>query len=658
MSMKNVKEDTERIKNEQDKAEVIKKGEEKVAELKDRLDPDRPSTPVEPTEKTELSTIKTDDFELTLTNKGAGIQNAKLLKHFSKVDSKDEYVTLNGSRKSPIGALSSAPKKIDESVWTLKGPATATSVTYARETKDKLYIEKTFRLPEHGRRYEIEMELSIRNDSGEAIDLSETRTKYIYAGGGEPLHWHEWSMQMGLYYREDGNTYNAYNVDRFGRKKKILGIFGRSEKPYLVFPLKGVPANNLAFAGVNNQFFTTLIQAHDPQDAFIWGSKYDSIVDGDEEKSLARNTRGVEIAMGLPHEMTFAPGDQKTLTYDLYIGPKEAEVLLKADKAHKHGWKLALNYDQIPIFGKIFGWAIKHLAEGLEWMMRKIHGLCGNWGVAIILLTILVRLLMWPVYAKSARSMKRMSKLSPMMAELKEKYPDDPQKVQKETMKLYSKYNINPVGGCLPMFLQLPVFLGFYRMLWGAVELRHESFMGFVTDLTMPDNLMMLGSFPLNILPILMSIASFIQMAMTPKTGDNTQRMIFMMMPVMFLVFCYNFASGLALYWTISNVFTIFQTWLMGKLPEPELKESTKEKPKKKGWMTKLQDKLEEAQLMAEQQQQQKGGGGPKGKKTASVGSNKKKKKQQQQPQPGQSRTKLPSQKGSRHTTSKKKKRK
>ncbi|MCL4153453.1 UNVERIFIED_CONTAM: hypothetical protein GTU68_007349, partial [Idotea baltica] len=179
-----------------------------------------------------------------------------------------------------------------------------------------------------------------------------------------------------------------------------------------------------------------------------------------------------------------------------------------------------------------------------------LNGLVGNFGVAIIIITILIRLLIWPVYAKSARSMKRMAKLTPLMKEIKEKHADDPQKMNQETMKLYQTYGINPLGGCLPMFIQLPIFLAFYRMLWSAVELRHESFL-WVSDLSMPD--------VFYTIPVLMGLTSFIQIAITPKTGDKTQQMIFMFMPLIFLVICYNFASALALYWTVSNAFSILQ---------------------------------------------------------------------------------------------------
>ncbi len=625
--------------------------------------PDGPVAPSVPAPR-EI-TLSTDLLRLSLTNRGAGIARAELLEHRRELDSEGEYVTINETREAPIGALSSEPNEVDLSLWTVK-EEDERSVVFQRQTPDGLFLEKTFRLPDEDRPYEVVMELTVRNDSGERLDLGETDLRYLYAGGAAPLHFNEWSMQIGLFYRENESTFRTKTVDYFGGGQKILGIFGGSEKPYAVLPSETKIADNLAWAGVNNQFFATLLHAREPSDGQVWADKYPVVIDGDEEQSRSKRMRGCELAMSLPR-LDMKPGDQKTLTYDLYIGPKESSIL----KQSEGGRELIMNYSQIPVFGAILGWAIQPLAAGLDWGMIKIKGIVGSYGWAIVILTLIIRLLVWPIYAKSARSMKRMSKLAPIMKEIKEKHPDDPQKVNQETMKLYREYGINPLGGCLPMFIQLPVFLAFYRMIWGAAELRHESFLGFVQDLTMPDEVAMIPGLgiPLNILPILMGVTSFIQMAMMPKTGDNTQRMIFMMMPLIFLVICYNFASGLALYWTTSNLFSILQTWVMNKMPEPELTKSAKAKPDKKGFFERLQERMEEVQA---QQQGNAAGKSTPVKKSApagrSAGTNKptkaaakkkspKKRQQPDMPQPGQSRTKLASERGSRHTKSKKKKR-
>jgi YidC/Oxa1 family membrane protein insertase len=181
---------------------------------------------------------------------------------------------------------------------------------------------------------------------------------------------------------------------------------------------------------------------------------------------------------------------------------------------------------------------------------------------------------------------------------IKEKYPDDPTKMNQEVMKLYKKFGVNPIGGCLPMLLQIPIFFGFYRMLQYAVELRHEPFLWWVQDLSQPDTIGHVMGFPINLLPIIMTLTSFAQMAMMPKTGDKMQQRLMMFMPFMFLFFCYSFASALALYWTTQNLFTIFQTWLTAKLPEPQLKEKAEDpsKPKKKGFMERMIEKQEELQ--------------------------------------------------------------
>ncbi len=256
-----------------------------------------------------------------------------------------------------------------------------------------------------------------------------------------------------------------------------------------------------------------------------------------------------------------------------------------------------MNYDGIPVVGWVLGWAIKPLAAFLIKALVWMQGVVGQFGFAIILITIMIRIAIWPVYAKSTRTMKKMAKLGPLQKELKEKYKDEPERLNRETMQLYRDHQINPAGGCLPMFIQMPVFLGFYRMLFSAVELRHQSFL-WVEDLAMPDTLFhipFLGNMPFNLLPLLMAVTMVIQMQLTPKSGDKTQQRIFMFMPVFFLFICYNFAAALALYWTTQNIFSIGQTWLMNKLPEPELKK-VKSKKKSGGFLARLAEQAEAQQ--------------------------------------------------------------
>jgi YidC/Oxa1 family membrane protein insertase len=181
---------------------------------------------------------------------------------------------------------------------------------------------------------------------------------------------------------------------------------------------------------------------------------------------------------------------------------------------------------------------------------------------------------LWPVQNKATKEMRKMAALSPKMTEMREKHKDNPQKLNEETMKLYKEYGVNPFSGCLPMLIQIPIFFGFYAMLGTAIELRNSSFF-WVVDLSQPDTITHLLGFPINILPLLMAGTMVWQMIITPKTGDAMQQRIFYFMPIIFLVFCYNYASGLALYWTTQNLFSIVQLYFTRNQPLPTLEKKS-----------------------------------------------------------------------------------
>ncbi len=560
----------------------------------------------------EKAILENDFVRLNLTNQGASVQTAEMKKHPRHLD-KPDLIAINETATHGIGTLSSAPKEFDTVNWAVVSK-TATSVTFEKPTSDGLKLKKTISLPGEGSDpYEIKITLVTENPTAAPLDPG---TRYLYTGSAAPLHLNEWSIQIGSYWMARDGDFEYKTVDHFGGKK-VFGVFGKDEIPFDRFPVK-----ELHWAGVNDQFFTTIVKPDTAYEGEVWTSRFPVTVEGDEAASRKKRMFASEAALSLP-KIVIQPGASASVSFDIYLGPKEFARLKKlGDRSER-----VMHYDEVPIFGWIFGWAIKPLASVLITGLVMLKGWVGGFGLAIILITILIRLLIWPVYAKSARSMKRMSKLTPLMKDIKEKYSDNPQKMNEETMKLYKTYGINPLGGCLPMFIQLPVFLAFYRMLWSAVELRHESFL-WVTDLAMPDTLFTIPGLdiPIHPLPILMGISSFIQIAITPKTGDKTQQMIFMMMPIIFIFICYNFAAALSLYWTVSNTFSILQTWLMNKLPEPELVK--KAGSGKKGFMQRMQEQAEAAK--------QARGNAPTG--------------------PG-SRTKMPGEKGDRHEKGKKKRR-
>ena len=182
------------------------------------------------------------------------------------------------------------------------------------------------------------------------------------------------------------------------------------------------------------------------------------------------------------------------------------------------------------------------------------------------MLTIIVRVVFWPVTHKSTESMKRMAQVAPLVNALREKYKDNPTKQQQEIMALYKEHKVNPLGGCLPMLIQIPVFFALFTVLRSAIELRFADFL-WIKDLSEPENLFQ-GMIPfvgsLNLLPLLMSFTMWLQMKLSPSAGDPTQqKMMAVMMPIMMLFFLYSFAAGLALYWTTQNVLMIIQQLLM-----------------------------------------------------------------------------------------------
>lgn len=265
-------------------------------------------------------------------------------------------------------------------------------------------------------------------------------------------------------------------------------------------------------------------------------------------------TKGLLQLVYLTDPFQLEGNEIKSFKLRFYIGPKELSTLALAE----HQLASAVDYGW-------FTFIAKPLVYVLDWFYRYTH----NWGVAIILLTIVIKILFWPLTQKSYQSMQKMKKIQPKMTQIREKYKGDREKMNQELMGLYRTYKVNPMGGCLPMLLQIPVFFALYRMLNGAVELRHEPFMLWIDDLTAPDRLPIgfdipyLGGLP--VLTLLMGITMFIQQKMTPSAGDPRQDQIMMIMPVMFTVFFVNFPSGLVLYWLVNNVLSIAQQYWVNR---------------------------------------------------------------------------------------------
>lgn len=549
----------------------------------------------------ELVRLETDKVSFVLSNKGGGIKYAEFKeqkavvisterKHLSKEKLADpELVHLNRYGDSVVGAL------VDGGVDGALGltyqliSQDEKSVTFGAKTPNGLTIAKIWTLIEivnEAAEYRIDLTVKLKNSNKEGAGNIALKSYGIHAGSAG-----------ALFKGEDINATGFFIYDGKLRFKKQSwfgkGIF-RDPRPRYE-ELK----EDVLYVGVSNQFFTTMVGKKKPSDATVWAKAPEMLL---EKTGGGGKKRFVSMAWSLPDEV-LSPGDTETIRYEVFMGPKDNKIVRQLGKGRGE----LMHYGFFSIISRPLNALLNFYHDGVFSKFADKWA----WGFAIILVTFTIRIVIWPLHNASTRTMKRMSKLQPMMAELKEKYPDDPQKAQTETMKLYKEYDINPVGGCLPMFAQIPIFFGFYSMLRSAVELRGAEFM-WVKDLALPDTVFefpfslpfMSGPLPLNLLPILMMATMFIQMQMTPKTGDPMQRRIFMLMPFMFFFFCYNFASALALYWTAQNIFSIGQTWLMNRQPEVEMK---KRKPGKKSFMEKMAEKAEQAQEM--QKQAKKSGG-------------------------------------------------
>ncbi len=543
-------------------------------------------TPPSPTTE-ETIVLENEKVSFTLTNIGAGIKYAEFKNH-QNVGDKTTKVRINRHGGGPIGGLVDSNQNLDTTAFSYLPDQSdpGKSAVYIQTLPSGLIVKKTYSLEEEkskipGSHFFINLSIAIQNTTQANFDLSQYS---LYLGSAAPLYEKERPTHTGFFWYEN-------KAMHFKAATEFKGGWFSSAKTTIASESE----NPIAYAGVTDQFFTTVVRPKNPQMTQVWGKPQQIRL-----KKDGLTLAAVRAAISLP-ETSISPAAVTVLDYKIFTGPKANTMLRKLDNsdAAGKGWGEVMQYGWFWFVSRPLNWLLNNLHEGIDNFSTT-----QSWGLAIICLTIIVRLCIWPLHAKSTRSMKRMSKLQPKMAELKEKHKDDPTKLNTEMMGLYRKYGINPLGGCLPMFIQIPIFFGFFRMLDYAVELRGQPFL-WVDDLSQPDTFAIVFGIPINILPIVMAITSVIQMAMMPKTGDKMQQRIMMFMPLMFFFFCYNYASALALYWTVQNIFSIGQTYLMNKIPEPEL--VLRKDGGKKSWVQRMAEK--QAQMQKAQAQRAKSGG-------------------------------------------------
>lgn len=308
-------------------------------------------------------------------------------------------------------------------------------------------------------------------------------------------------------------------------------------------------AENYAFNGVISKNTSNTIEKVEDGDAKKEGEIFpNSIFIASVDRyyaTLLFSKNSFEAIVGSQDEMPMPfiklEGDA---TLQGYVGPKDYEVLKSIDRSLVD----VIEYGRITFFAKY-----------IFMLLNFLYGYVNNWGVAIILLTLIIRIILYPLTYKGMIGMQKLKDLAPKMKELQEKYKDDKQKLQVAMMELYKKHGANPVGGCLPLILQIPVFFAIYRVLYNAVELKSADFILWIHDLSLMD--------PYFVLPIIMGITMYLQQSLTPSTfTDPMQQKIFKYLPVVFTIFLITFPAGLVLYWTINNIISIAQQLIINKI--------------------------------------------------------------------------------------------
>jgi YidC/Oxa1 family membrane protein insertase len=499
---------------------------EEVASKPDFSVPDETPAPQRtPTTASEKHiVVETPLYKITFSNVDAAIKSVKLKKYRLTTDPQApfvELVTLEGGARDflkgrffyrPATQSDTLAYEVSDEAIRLAPDSAPRDLAFEAMNADGILIHQTFRFyPDN---YAIDMFVSVRNHSDDRVEgrfhasltnLPPREKKSYYAFNGVALLLDD-------------------ELEEFAPKKLKDGMSVSGRIGWMAYEV---------------DYFIVAIIPDTPEKASVDG------------RLLASGA--VESVYGAP-AVTMAPQEQVENRFTLYLGPRELSVLQQLDK----GLDRAIN----------FGWT-DIIAKPLLHLLRFFNQYVKNYGVSIILLTILVKILFWPLTHKSYKSMKEMQKLQPLMAKLREKYKNDKQQMNKELMGLYKTYKVNPMGGCLPMVIQIPVFFALFRILGNSIELRHAPFLLWINDLSAPDRLFnfpfqipfMSPPYGIPVLTLLMGASMFIQQKMTPTPGDPTQAKVMMFLPVIFTVMFINFPSGLVLYWLVNNLLSIGQQY-------------------------------------------------------------------------------------------------
>jgi YidC/Oxa1 family membrane protein insertase len=463
--------------------------------------------------KSEIITITTDVVKVDIDTVGGELKRLELLKHRDTVDPSTNLVLFNSAPGhiylAETGLLGGAFPNHKSGFVAQPGPrtlGTADSVQLVLESQQggvKLTKTYTFKRGD----YNIDLKHTVSNDSGAPITPS-LYLQLVRDGnkpGGES---HFYSTFTGPAVYTDAEKFQKLAFDNIGTAKDAHAT--KADNGWTALVQHYFVSVIIPPAGVQREIFT---------------------------KKVADNLYAVGSVLPLG---TIAPGASATMDAHLYSGPQESAVL----ETTAPGLELVKDY----------GW-LTIIAKPIFWLMTHIHGLVGNWGWTIILLTVLIKLVFFPLSAASYRSMAKMKAVTPKMQDIRERNKGEPQKMNQEMMQLYKTEKINPLGGCLPIVVQIPVFISLYWVLLASVEMRNAPWLGWIHDLAAPD--------PFYILPVLMAVSMFIQTKLNPTPPDPIQAKVMMFMPIAFSVMFFFFPSGLVLYWVVNNVLSITQQWVI-----------------------------------------------------------------------------------------------
>jgi len=460
--------------------------------------------------------IRTDVLALEIDPRGAAIRSVRLLQYPVELDGAENFALIDGSRSNLLsvrGGILSAqssvrlPREDDlfvaaEENYSLEGESMEVRLRWSGNREGELQVDKVFLLRRGS--YVVHVFYEIRN-SGEASWKGRTYMQFRYreSDSGIDIASGGYAGYQGIALSSPDKRYRKIDFSDI-QKKKLAEDIANGWIAYL------------------QRYFLTAVLPADPQGEY----RYYTLSPVAEQY----------IAGSIAPPLQVAPGESKTAGHHLYLGPKLQRILAETAP----GLELTLDY----------GW-LWFVAKVLFVVLIWLQGFTGNWGVSIILLTLLVKILFYRLSATSYRSMARMRKLQPRMMALKERYGNDRQRMHQAVMQLYREEKVNPLGGCLPIVVQIPVFIALYWVLLESVELRQAEFAFWVRDLSSRD--------PYFVLPVVMGITMYLQQKLNPPIADPVQQRIINFLPLIFTGLFAFFPSGLVLYWLVNNTLSLLQ---------------------------------------------------------------------------------------------------